>query len=177
MPQDLPFGVINTLFLLRQVDCWGCSWGDGCTGPRCADSYSSTTFCVLLLVLLTSVACLVYKLVRLLTIPELWHERNRLRNVKAELEVRARRLEMLAPGPEGGDSDSDSIGEAGTALQVPGGSTLHGTANGPSPLRENTFMIVVAAISQEALEIDSTRPARKAVVTTFEIALLPECGR
>jgi hypothetical protein len=146
----------------------------------CSGRYSSTTFCVLLLVLLTSVACLVYKLVRLLTIPELWHERNRLRSVKAELEVRARRLEMLVPGPEGGgsDSDSDSTGEAGGASQVPGGSTLHGTASGPSPLRENTMMIVVAAISQGALETDSTRPARKAIaVATFEIAVLPECGR
>ena len=173
MPQDLPFGVINTLFLLRQVDCWGCSWGDGCTGPRCADSYSSTTFCVLLLVLLTSVACLVYKLVRLLTIPELWHERNRLRTVKTELEMRARRLEMLVPGPEGGGSGSDSTGEAEGASQVPGGSTLH---SGPSPLREDT--IVGAAISQGALDIDDTLPTRKAVVvTTFEIAVLPECGR
>ena len=173
MPQDLPFGVINTLFLLRQVDCWGCSWGDGCTGPRCADSYSSTTFRVLLLVLLTSVACLVYKLVRLLTIPELWHERNRLRTVKTELEMRARRLEMLVPGPEGGGSDSDSTGEAEGASHVPGGSTLH---SGPSPLREDT--IVGAAISQGALDIDDTWLTRKAVVvTTFEIAVLPECGR
>ena len=138
-------------------------------------SYNSTTFCMLLLVLLTSVACLVYKLVRLLAIPELWHERDRLRSVKTELAARARRLEMLAPGPEGGDSasDSDSTGEAGGALQVPGGSTLH---SGPSPLREDT--IVGAAISQEALEIDGTRPIHKAVVvTTFEIAVLPECGR
>ena len=138
-------------------------------------SYNSTTFCVLLLGLLTSVACLVYKLMRLLTIPELWHERNRLHSVKTELEVRARRLEMLVRGPEGGGSDSDSTGEAGGASQVPGGSTLH---SGPSPLREDTIMIVVAAISQGALEIDSTRPARKAIaVATFEFALLPECGR
>ena len=132
---------------------------------------------MLLLVLLTSVACLVYKLVRLLTIPELWHERNRLRSVKAELEVRARRLEMLVPGPEGGgsdsDSDSDSTGEAEGAWQVPGGSTLH---SGPSPLREDT--IFMAAISQRALDIDGTSLTRKAVVvTTFEIAVLPECGR
>jgi hypothetical protein len=177
LPQDLPFGVINTLFLLRQVDCWGCSWGDGCTGPRCADSYSSTTFCVLLVVLLTSVACLVYKLLMLLTIPELWHERNRLRAVKTELEMRARRLEMLVPGPEGGgsgsDSDSDSTGEAEGAWQVPGGSTLH---SGPSPLREDTIFMV--AISQGALDVDDTWPTRKAVVvTTFEIAVLPKCGR
>jgi hypothetical protein len=164
---------MNTLFLLRQVD----DWGEGCMGAWCLGSYSSTTFCVLLLVLLTSVACLVYKLVRLLTIPELWHERNRLRAVKTELEMRARRLEMLVPGPEGGDngsgSDSDCRGEAEAASQVPGGSTLH---SGPSPLREDT--IVVAAISHGALEIDGTWPTRKAVVvTTFEIAVLPECGR
>ena len=137
-------------------------------------SYNSTTFCVLLLVLLTSVACLVDKLVRLLTIPELWHERNRLRSVKIELAARARRLET---GPEGGDSgsasDNDSTGETEGASLVPGGSTLH---SGPSPLREDT--IVVAAISHGALEIDGTWPTRKAVVvTTFEIALLPECGR
>ena len=136
-------------------------------------SYNSTTFCVLLLVLLTSVTSLVYKLVRLLTIPELWHERNRLRSVKTELAARARRLEMLVPGPEGGGSDSDSTGEAGEASQVPGGSTLH---SGPSPLREDT--IVVAAISQGALDIDDTWPTREAVVvTSFEIAVLPECGR
>ncbi len=126
---------------------------------------------MLLLVLLTSVGCLVYKLVRLLTIPELWHERNRLRAVKTELEMRARRL--LLPGSEGGGSGSDSTGEAEGALHVPGGSTLHG---GPSPLREDT--IVGAAISQGALDIDDTWLTRKAVVvTTFEIAVLPECGR
>ncbi len=128
---------------------------------------------MLLLVLLTSVACLVYKLLMLLTIPELWHERNRLRAVKTELEMRARRLEMLVPGPESGGSDNDSTGEAEGASHAPGGSTLH---SGPSPLREDT--IVGAAISQEALEIDGTWPTRKAIaVTTFEIAVLPECGR
>jgi hypothetical protein len=41
-----------------------------------------------------------------------------------------------------------------------------------------TIVAAAAAISQEALERDSARPTPKTVVlSTFEIALLPECGR
>jgi hypothetical protein len=172
--QDLPFGIINSLFLLGEVDNLG--QPEGCTGPRCSIGYSRTTFYVLLLVLLTSVAGLVYKLMRSLTLTELWQERNQLRSIKAELAERARRLQMSAPGPEGvesdndsdSDSDSDCTAKARGASQAPSCNTLHG-------LRET---IVAAAISQEALERDSARLPRKTVVlSTFEIALLPECGR
>ena len=168
----MPFGIINSLFLLGEVDNLG--QPEGCTGPRCSIGYSRTTFYVLLLVLLTSVAGLVYKLTRSLTLTDLWQEHNQLRSIKAELAERARRLQMSAPGPEGvesdndSDSDSDCTAKARGASQAPSCNTLHG-------LRET---IVAAAISQEALERDSARLPRKTVVlSTFEIALLPECGR
>jgi hypothetical protein len=175
LPQDLPFGIINSLFLLRAVD----DLRQGCTGPRCSTGYNRTTFYVLLLVLLTSVAGLVYKLMRSLTLTELWQERNQLRSIKAELAERARRLQMSVPGPEGGESDSDSdidrTAKVGGASQAPSRNTLDCVASGFSPLRDN---IVAAAFSQEALEGDRARPTREMVVLiAFETDPLPECGR
>jgi hypothetical protein len=162
----LPFGIINALFLVREVD----DLGQGCTGPRCSTHYHRTTFYVLLLVLLTSVACFMYKLMRSLTLTELWEERNQLRSIEAELAERARRLEMSALGPEGvesdSESDSDNDSDSGRTRSLASS--------------EDFLTIVVTAISHEALERDSARPTPKTVVqslSTFETALLPECGR
>ena len=98
LPQDLPLGIINARFLYLEVD----GWGRCCTESLCLGSYDGTTFTVLLLVLLTSTVCLTYKLMKLLTLPQLWHERNRLRSVKAEIAERARLLEMFVLGKRPG---------------------------------------------------------------------------
>ena len=162
----MPFGIINSLFLLRAVD----DLRQGCTGPRCSTGYNRTTFYVLLLVLLTSVAGLVYKLMRSLTLTELWQERNQLRSIKAELAERARRLEMSALGPEDVESDSESDSD--------NESDSDSSRSRSRASSEDFLTIVAAAISQEALERDSARPTPKTVVlSTFETALLPEGGR
>ena len=166
MLQDLPFSIINTIFLVREVD----DLGQGCPGPRCSTRYHRTTFYVLLLVLLTSVACFMYKLMRSLTLAELWQERNQLRSIEAELAERARRLEMSALGPEDVESDSESDSD--------NESDSDSSRSRSRASSEDFLTIVAAAISQEALERDSARLPRKTVVlSTFEIALLPECGR
>jgi hypothetical protein len=174
LPQDLPLGIINARFLLLEVD----GWGRCCTALRCSGSYDGTTFTVLLLVLLTSIVCLTYKLMKLLTLPELWHERNRLRSVKAKLAERARLLEVIVLAPESGDSDVGGEGEVDAASQeqLAKGNTLDGTASGSSPPGEQA---VAAVNSQGALGRDSTQPTYNlaAVVIAFEIGLLPECGR
>ena len=152
MPQDLPLGIINARFLLLEVD----GWGRCCTEFRCSGSYDGKTFTVLLLVLLTSIVCLTYKLMKLLTLPELWHERKRLRSVKAELAERTRLLEVFVLAPESDDVGGEGEGEGEAASQEPlaRGNTLRGTARRSSPPGEHAV-----------------------VVTTFEIGLLPECGR
>ena len=174
LPQDLPLGIINARFLLLEVD----SWGRCCTEFRCSGSYDGKTFTVLLLVLLTSIACSTYKLMKLLTLPELWHERNRLRSVKAELAERTHLLEVFVLAPESDDVGGEGEGEAASQEPLARGNTLHGTARRSSPPGEQSS--VAAVNSQGALGRDSTQQTYDnlaAVVTTFEIGLLPECGR
>ena len=176
LPQDLPLGIINARFLYLEVD----GWGRCCTESRCSGSYDGTTFTVLLLVLLTSIVCLTYKLMKLLTLPELWHERRRLRSVKAELAERTRLLEVFVLAPESDDVGGEGEGEGEAASQEPlaRGNTLRGTARRSSPPGEQSS--VAAVNSQGALGRDSTQQTYgnlAAVVTTFEIGLLPECGR
>jgi hypothetical protein len=68
---------------------------------------------VLLLVLLSSVASLMYKLMKLRTFPGIWPEHSRLIREKVKLVARAERLKMevqatVMPESEGSDFDFDS---------------------------------------------------------------------
>ena len=98
--QDAPFAVVNSLFLLRTVDD---------VKRRCKDDTNVT---VLLLVLLSSVATLMYKLMKLRTFPEVWREHRRLLQEELRLLKRAEQLKMEAQATvvhqsEGSDVDSD----------------------------------------------------------------------
>jgi hypothetical protein len=114
--QDAPFAVMNSLFLLQTVD----------NVKRTDDD---TNVPVLLLVLLSSVASLMYKVMKLRAFPEIWREHSRLLQVKVGLMERAERLKMEAqatvvPDSEGSDVDSVSsdIGSNGaTTILSDGG--------------------------------------------------------
>jgi len=98
--QDAPFAVMNSLFLLQTVD----------NVKRTDDD---TNVPVLLLVLLSSVASLMYKVMKLRAFPEIWREHRRLLQEKVRLIKRAERLKMEAqatvvPDSEGSDVDSVS---------------------------------------------------------------------
>jgi hypothetical protein len=114
--QDAPFAVMNSLFLLQTVD----------NVKRTDDD---TNVPVLLLVLLSSVASLMYKVMKLRAFPEIWREHRRLLQEKVGLIKRAERLKMEAqatvvPDSEGSDVDSVSsdIGSNGaTTILSDGG--------------------------------------------------------
>jgi hypothetical protein len=114
--QDAPFAVMNSLFLLQTVD----------NVKRTDDD---TNVPVLLLVLLSSVASLMYKVMKLRAFPEIWREHRRLLQVMVGLMERAERLKMEAqatvvPDSEGSDVDSVSsdIGSNGaTTILSDGG--------------------------------------------------------
>ena len=165
--QDVPFSVVNVLFFLRTVS----DRNPGGTGP-CSESYNRTTFVLLLLVLLTSIASLTYKLMKLVPFPAVWHERSRLRCVYAELLERSCRLEAEAVAQQGSDSDSDSDSGDGDGDGDGGGG-----GGGEAPVaKPNT----ASQPSQLALQSGSSGMQPRTVVvelTTFEIGMLPECGR
>ena len=96
--QDLPYTVVNTLFLLKTVN----------TLVKQPELYDRRTFTALLLVLLMSVGALVYKLTKLLKLPEMWREKKRLRTLKAEFEERERRLDAEAEAADAASIESDS---------------------------------------------------------------------
>ncbi len=152
MPQDLPFSIINTIFLVREVD----DLGQGCPGPRCSTRYHRTTFYVLLLVLLTSVACFMYKLMRSLTLTE---------SLLSELaDWRC---------PRSGPKTLRATAKATATTKATTTAAAQGAAQAP-----RIFSPLLRLRPLEALERDSARPTPKTVVLgTFETALLPEGGR
>ena len=108
--QDAPFAVVNSLFLLRTVDDM----------QRAQDGTNVT---VLLLILLSSVASLMYKLMKLRTFPELWREHSRLLQEEVRLIKRAEQLKMeaqatVAPQSEGSDVDSDVHSDISSSCDV-----------------------------------------------------------
>ena len=82
--QDVPFCVLNTILLDRMIN----SRNDPTLLPKqrlCSAEYT-TKFLPLLLVLLTSVGALVYKLMHLVHLPRIWLEHQRLAVERTELE-------------------------------------------------------------------------------------------
>jgi hypothetical protein len=175
--QDAPFSVVNTLFLLRTVY--------DPTKPPCTEASCPKTVTVLLLVLLTSIAVLTYKIMKLSTFPEIWREHQRLLLEKVALHERARRLSMeaateAAPQSEGsesggGDSGSDTnCDPMAPAHSGPSSSVLLGSVA--------TAVIALPASAEEALRSSSAlrtghSQLRRVELTMFEICMLPECGR
>ena len=175
--QDAPFSVVNTLFLLRTVH--------DPTKPPCTEASCPKTVTVLLLVLLTSIAVLTYKIMKLSTFPEIWREHQRLLVEKVVLHERARRLSMEAATEaapqsegsesEGGDSGSDTNCDPMVpAHSGPSSSVLLGSVA--------TAVIALPASADEALHSSSElrtgqSQLRRVELTMFEICMLPECGR
>jgi hypothetical protein len=170
--QDAPFAVVNSLFLLRTVD-------DSKT------PHDDTNVTVLLLVLLSSVASLMYKLMKLRAFPDIWREHSRLVQDEVRLIKRAERLKMeaqatVAPQSEGSDVDSDdeSVSKcATTTLSHEGCSNSGQLGSAAMPLA-----ILPLSTSGDRAGMCSSQTAPSCLsqlprVTTFEICMLPECGR
>ncbi len=139
-------------------------------------------FYLLLLVLLTSVAALVYKLMKLVKLPEIWREEKRLLKLKAEFEERERRLDADAEAHNSAASEHESESDNddyinGRSGDVPMGLRTVGVPRLPAAAEAQ------AGLSMEPETAESRAVAcnaqQKVVVelTTFEIAVLPECGR
>jgi hypothetical protein len=137
-------------------------------------------FFLLLLVLLTSVAALVYKLMKLVKLPEIWREEKRLLNLKAEFEERERRLDAEAEAHDSTERESECDSDDyvnGRSGDVPMGLRTLGVPR-----------LAAAAEAQAGLSIEPEAAGLRAAactaqhkvvieLTTFEIGVLPECGR
>ena len=125
----MPFCVLNTILLGRTVDMRN--------DPRllpeqrlCSDEYKAN-FMMLLIVLLTSAGMLVYKLVHLVPLPQVWAEHQRLAAEAAALEeceeAIDRRMEALG-SPEYAESYSPQWADAAPAeLELQQMRALHHT--------------------------------------------------
>jgi hypothetical protein len=178
--QDAPFAVVNSLFLLRTVD-------DSKT-PHDDD----TNVTVLLLVLLSSVASLMYKLMKLRTFPEVWREHSRLLQEEVRLIKRAEQLKTEAqatvvPQSEGSDVDSD-VDSVSSDNSSRCATTMlsHGRPSHSAQLESAAMRVAVLTLSTstDGAGVYSTQAAPSSLsqlprveLTTFEICILPECGR
>ena len=111
--QDVPFGVINGIFLTRIVDSLGTKLGQ-CDGCVIDDDTRRASFKIQFLILLTSVITLVYKVMQLRALPAVWREHEQLLVEGRQLADRLSVLEASAqPGaglaaPPDSDSETDS---------------------------------------------------------------------
>jgi hypothetical protein len=161
----MPYTVVNTLFLVKTVE----------TQVKLLSAADHPQFFLLLLVLLTSVAALVYKLMKLVKLPEIWREEKRLLKLKAEFEERERRLDAEASQRKSEcDSDDYINGRSG---DVPMGLRTLGVPRLPAAAEAQAGL----SIEPEAagLRAAACTAQHKVVIelTTFEIGVLPECGR
>ena len=177
--QDAPFAVMNSLFLLQTVD----------NVKRTDDD---TNVPVLLLVLLSSVASLMYKVMKLRTFPEVWREHSRLVQEEVRLIKRAEQLKMeaqatVAPQSEGSDVDSDVHSDISSSCDVQSVSSDVGSNRATTMLshaRLSNSAQLESAAMRDAVLSTSTQAAPSSLsqlprveLTTFEICILPDCGR
>ena len=115
----MPFGVINSIFVTRIVDRLGTKLGQ-CDGYVIDDDTRRASFKIQLLILLTSVITLVYKVMQLRALPAVWREHEQLLVEGRQLADRLSVLEASAqPGaglaaPPDSDSDSETAVDAAT---------------------------------------------------------------
>ena len=124
--EDAPFCVLNTLLLSRAFrDRFDLGFLDK---QRLCSPQNGTNFTMILLILLTSVACLVYKLMHLVHFPGLWAAQKVLAAEEAQLAERAKRLETsprnatlcsLAQAPA--VTDSATAQQAAPPTELPDG--------------------------------------------------------
>ncbi len=179
MLQDAPFAVVNSLFLLRIVN-------DSKT------PHDDANITVLLLVLLSSVASLMYKVMKLRTFPEVWREHSRLLQEEARLIKRAEQLKLEAqatvvPQSEGSDVDSD-VDSVNNDIGSGCATTMrsHGWPSNSAQLESAALPVAVLPLltSADGAGVYSSQAAPSSLsqlprleLTTFEICMLPECGR
>jgi hypothetical protein len=178
--QDAPFAVVNSLFLLRTVD-------------DMQRVQNGTNVTVLLLILLSSVASLMYKLMRLRTFPKVWQEYSRLLREKIRLTERAERLKMEAlatvvPESEGSDVDSDVDSDVRSNIDSSCATTMlsHARPSNSAQLESAAVRVAVLLLSTSAdgegvysrqAAPSSLSQLPRIELTTFEICMLPDCGR
>ena len=162
--------MVNSLFLLRTVN-------DSKT-PR-----DDTNVTVLLLVLLSSVASLMYKVTKLRTFPDVWREHSRLVQEEDRLIKRAERLKIeaqatVAPQSEGSvvDSDVEIVSNCATTTRS------HEGCSNSGQLGSAAMPLAVLSTSGDRAGMCSSQTAPSCLsqlprLTTFEICMLPECGR
>ena len=169
--QDAPFSVVNTLFLLRIIY--------DPTKPPCTKASCPKTVTVLLLVLLTSIAVLTYKIMKLRLFPEVWREHQRLLREKVVLHERARRLQMEAATKavlqsEGSESES---GDSGSDTNCDPMVLAHSGPSSSVLLGSVATAVIALPASADGAVHSSYGPHTGHSLTTFEICMLPEGGR
>ena len=91
--EDAPFCVVNTMLLYRTVhDRFDLRVG---TGQRLCSPHYEANFMLVLAVLMTSVAALVYKVVHALALPQLWAEKALVQKEAARLAEKMNMFESL----------------------------------------------------------------------------------
>ena len=171
--------MVNSLFLLRTVD-------------DLKRPHDDTNVTVLLLVLLSSVASLMYKLMKLRAFPAVWREHSRLLQEEVRLMKRAEQLKMevqatVVPQSEGSDVDSD-VDSVSSDIGSSCATTMrsHGWSSNSAQLESAATPVAVLPLltSADGAGVYSSQAAPSSLsqlprleLTTFEICMLPECGR
>ena len=154
--EDAPFCVLNTLLLSRAFrDRFDLGLLDN---QRLCSPQNGTNFTMILLILLTSVVALVYKLMHLVNFPSLWAAQKVLAAEEAQLAERAKRLET-SPS----NISLCSLAQA-SAATVSATTTEQQAALAPTELPDG-----VPVDQQAILSADEERPADSAI---HELALL-----
>ena len=176
-PQDVPFGVINVLFVMRLASL--------------GDQTNRGYFTIQLLILLTSVATLVYKAMHLKDFPAVWREHELLLVEKRELDERFRVLSNASAKPNANSAAAQSSEITEDTASESGADDAETAAAAAAEAVEDGA--VAAAVAKPATAVplqpsqlnlrsgigdNPAQPGRAVLeVMTFEIGMLPECGR
>ncbi len=182
----MPFGVINAIFLTRILDSLGTKLGQ-CDGCVVDDETRRASFKIQLLILLTSVATLVYKAMHLRDFPAVWREHELLLVEGRQLDDRFRVLSNSNAQPDAisaevtEDTASESGADDAETAAAAAAEAVEGGAVAAAVAKPAT---AVPAQPSQQLDLrpgkgDARAQPRRALleVTTFEIGVLPECGR
>jgi hypothetical protein len=154
--EDAPFCVLNTLLLSRAFrDRFDLGLLDN---QRLCSPQNGTNFTMILLILLTSVVALVYKLMHLVNFPSLWAAQKVLAAEEAQLAERTKRLE----------TSPSSISLCSLA-QAPAATVSATTTEQQAALAPTELPDGVPVDQQAILSADEERPADSAI---HELALL-----
>ena len=167
--------MINAIFLTRILDSLGTKLGQ-CDGCVVDDETRRASFKIQLLILLTSVATVVYKAMHLRDFPAVWREHELLLVEKRQLDDRFRVLDAISA-----EVTEDTASESGAddAEAVEGEAVAAAVAKPATAVPARPSQLPAQPSQQLNLrpgEGDARAQPRRAVleVTTFEIGMLPE---